>query len=324
MQRWRPLVAAVVAMSCAIAADVASAQSDFPNRPVRIVVPFAAGGPTDVVMRALADGLAARWGQTVIVENKPGAGTVVGNNFVAKSVPDGYTLLSVISAFVTSAAARVTLPYDPIDDFVGVSMTTISRWALVAYPKFPASNVAELVAQAKSGATLIDYAAPGIGGLGHMAGELLQRAAGIKMQFIPYGGSAVAWNDVMAGRVPVMFDVWHSVRPHVESGSLKLIGAAGATRLAEYPAVPSIAEAYPGFDVSGFQGIIAPRKVPPALLAKISADVQAVVRSREFGEKMKSIGGEAAASTPEELSAHIAREIAKWKEVAKAANIRIE
>ena len=302
----------------------ATAQIDYPNRPVRIVVPFAPGGPTDVVMRSLADGLTARWGQTVIVENRPGAGTVLGNNLVAKAVPDGYTLLSVISAFVTSAAARVTLPYDPINDFVGVSMSTISRWALVAYPKFPASNTAELVAEAKRRTESIDYGAPGIGGLGHMAGELLQRAAGIKMQFIPYGGSAVAWNDVMAGRVPVMFDVWHSVRPHVDGGSLKLIGAAGATRLAEYPNVPAIAETHPGFDVSGFQGIIAPRKIPPALLAKISADVQAVVRSPEFSEKMKAIGGEAAASTPEELSAHIAREIAKWKEVAKAANIKID
>ena len=323
MQRWRRLVAAAV-MACWAAgvAGTALAQDDFPNRPVRIVVPFAAGGPTDTVMRALADGLSARWGQPVIVENRPGAGTVTGNNFVAKSPPDGYTLLSVISAFVTSAAARTTLPYDPVNDFVGVSMTTLSRWALVAYPKFPASNVAELVAAAKQ--TPIDYAAPGIGGLGHMAGELLQRAAGIKMQFIPYGGSANAWNDVMAGRVPVMFDVWHSVKPHVDAGSLKLIGAAGAARLAEYPNVPAIAETYPGFDVSGFQGLIAPRKIPPPLLARISADVQAVVRSPEFGDKMKSIGGEASASTPEDLSAHIAREIAKWKEVAKAANIRID
>jgi tripartite-type tricarboxylate transporter receptor subunit TctC len=252
MAGWTRSVSGLLFGVLALQLHPAQPQTDFPTKPVRIVVPFAAGGPTDVVMRGLGDLLSARWGQPVIIENRPGAGTVLGTNYLAKSPPDGYTLGAALSAFVTSAAARASLPYDPLKDLTAVGTVTTTQWALVVHPSFPANSVAEFVAEAKRRSVPIDYAAPGIGGLGHMAGELLQRAAGIKMQFIPYGGSAVALTDVIAGRVPVMFDVWSSARPHVLAGSLKLLGAAGAKRLPHHPQVATIAETYPGFEVTGF------------------------------------------------------------------------
>jgi tripartite-type tricarboxylate transporter receptor subunit TctC len=288
-------------------------------------VPFAAGGPTDVIARIFADLASARWrGQPAIIENRPGAGTIVATAAAAKSPADGYTMLFATNAFFINPAIGQKLSYDTVKDFIGVSTIAGIQIALVANKSFPANTVAELVAFAKKGSEPLNYTSPGPRTSTHLAGELLKQVAGIKMQHINYNGSAPALIDTIAGRVPIMFDVWPSARPHVESGELKLIAGAGAERFSDFPQVPTIAETYPGFNVAGINFIVAPAGIPAPVVETLSHEVRAVVDSVEFAEKMRPLGADAKGSTPQELDVLIRKEIALWTEVAKAANIKAE
>src|SRR5581483_3009552 len=261
-------------------------QAEFPNHPVKIIVPFAPGGPTDVTGRIIAELLSSRWnGQSVIVENRPGAGTIVGTTALAKSPPDGYTIGLAITAFEINPAIGQKLPYDTLKDFAPLTSIGANPIALVANPAFPASTVPELVAYAKTRPEPLNFTSPGARGAAHLAGEWLKALAGIRMQHISYNGSAPALVDVIAGRVPIMFDPWHSSRPHFLDGKLKLIAAAGAERLKDQPLVATIGETYPGFDVSAFQFLIAPAGVPMPVLDKLTADLRAVIDSPEFAAR---------------------------------------
>jgi tripartite-type tricarboxylate transporter receptor subunit TctC len=323
--RTIPLIALALA---AFAAPAAHAQSapDFPTATVKLVVPFAAGGPTDVVARFLAEQLSARWGgKTVLVENRPGAGTIVATAAVAKSLPDGHTMLVATNSLLINPAINQSLPYDTAKDFAPVSMVATQPVALVANKAFGANTVAEVVAEAKKQA--LNYTSPGPRGVGHLAGEMLKQRAGIpagNFTHINYNGSAPALTDVMAGRVPLMFDIWHSARRYVESGALKLIASASAERLPGAPNVPTMAETYPGFEVMAFNALVAPAGVPAPILDKLSADIRAVVNSDAFREKTKNLGINAYGNTPAELTAWMNREIARWKQVAKAANLKAD
>lgn len=295
----------------------------FPTTSVKIVVPFAAGGPTDVVARILAEQLTARWGgKSVIVENRPGAGTIVATAVVAKAPPDGHTFLIATNSLLINPAINQSLPYDTQRDLVGISMIATQPVALVANKDFPANTIPEVVAMAKS--TPLNYTSPGPRGVGHLAGELLQQKAGIRMTHINYNGSAPALTDVIAGRVPLMFDIWHSAKRYVDSGELKLIAGAGSERLADVPQVPTIAETYPGFDAVAFNAAVAPAGVPAAILDKLSADIGAVVNSSEFKDKVRHLGINPFGMTPQELGAWMRREIARWQEIAKAANLKAD
>lgn len=295
----------------------------FPTTSVKIVVPFAAGGPTDVVARILAEQLTARWGgKSVIVENRPGAGTIVATAVVAKAPPDGHTFLIATNSLLINPAINQSLPYDTQRDLVGISMIATQPVALVANKDFPANTIPEVVAMAKS--TPLNYTSPGPRGVGHLAGELLQQKAGIRMTHINYNGSAPALTDVIAGRVPLMFDIWHSAKRYVDSGELKLIAGAGAERLADVPQVPTIAETYPGFDAVAFNAAVAPAGVPATILDKLSADIGAVVNSSEFKDKVRHLGINPFGMTPQELGAWMRREIARWQEIAKAANLKAD
>ena len=258
----RPMnVIAAVLLFLGIAAGAASAQTtaEFPSRPVKLMVPFAAGGPTDVVARILADFLTARWnGQSVVIENRPGAGTIVATAAVAKSPADGYTMLVATNSLLINPAIGQKLPYDTEKDFAAVSMVATQPVALVANKAFPADTIAQLVDVAKKSPETLNFTSPGPRGVGHLAGEMLKQRAGINMTHINYNGSAPALTDVIAGRVPLMFDIWHSAKRHVDSGDLKLIAGAGAQRLGDAPQVPTIAETYPGFDVIAFNALVAP------------------------------------------------------------------
>ncbi len=303
----------------------AQAPADFPSRPVKLVVPFAAGGPTDVVARILADLLSARWnGQTVVIENRPGAGTIVATAAVAKAPPDGYTMLVATNSLLINPAIGQKLPYDTEKDFAAVSMVATQPVALVANQAFPANTIAELVAVAKKSVPPLNFTSPGPRGVGHLAGELLKQRAGIDMTHINYNGSAPALTDVIAGRVPLIFDIWHSARRYVGSGGLKLIAGAGAERLSDAPQVPTIAETYPGFDVIAFNAMVAPAGVPAPILDKLSADIRAVVNAPEFAEKTKNLGIFPFGNTPKELDAWMREQIAHWKEIAAAANIKAD
>jgi tripartite-type tricarboxylate transporter receptor subunit TctC len=307
-----------------LASFSAYGQTNFPTREVTILVPFAAGGPTDVIIRILADRLSARWGKPVIVNDRPGAGTIVATALLAKAPPDGYTLGAATNSFMINPGINHSLPYDTLKDFAGVSMVVSAPVVLVAPPSFAPNTVAEVIAEAKKRSTPLNFTSPGPRGVGHLAGEWLQSLAGIKMTHIPYNGSAPALIDVISGRVPLMFDLWNSVKPYVIKGQLKVIAVASAERLQDAPQYPALAKSYPGFDVRASVAIIAPSGVPALVFDKISADIQFVVSSPEFAEKMKPYGVIPKSTTPQELDTMIRSEIDRWAAIAKAANIKVD
>ena len=296
----------------------------FPTRTVTILVPFAAGGPTDVIMRILGERLAARWGRSVIIENRPGAGTIVATGALAKAASDGHTLGVVTNSFAINPAINQPLTYDTLKDFAGVSMVVSVPVVLVANPTFAPNTVAELVALAKKTGEPLSFTSPGPRTVGHLAGAWLENLTGIKLIHIAYNGSAPALTDVVAGRVPIMFDLWSSVKPYVADGRLKVLAVASAQRLQDAPQYPTFAETFPGFDVSAFQAIAVPKDVPPAVIEKISAHIRSVVSSPEFAEKVGPLGVFPKATSPQELDAIIRKEIERWTLIAKAANITVD
>jgi len=299
--------------------------ANYPSGPVKMIVPFAPGGPTDVVARLLADPLSARWGgKPIVIENRPGAGTLIASNAIAKSPPDGYTLGMIVNSFMTNAATAKNPPFDANKDFSAIAVVSTQPMALVATKSFPPDTIAELVAYGKQSPAPLNYTSPGPRGTGHFAGELLKLRTGIRMQHINYNGSTPALTDLIAGRVQLMFDVWHSARPHVEAGELKLIAPIGARRLTEAPNVPTLAETYPGLVVSAMIAVVGPAGIPRPLVERIAADIGAVVASSEFSEKTEHLGLERAAMTPDELDAWIKKEILRWREVAANANMQME
>jgi tripartite-type tricarboxylate transporter receptor subunit TctC len=320
------ILAAVLVLLAAVAAGAsAETAAEFPSRPVKLLVPFAAGGPTDVVARILADLLSARWGgQSVVIENRPGAGTIVATAALAKSPADGYTLLLATNSLLINPAIGQKLPYDTEKDFAPVSMIATQPVALVANKSFPAETVPQLVEVARKSAEPLNFTSPGPRGVGHLAGEMLKQRAGIAMTHINYNGSAPALTDLIAGRVPLMFDIWHSAKRYVSSGELKLIAPAGAERLSDAPDVKTIADTYPGFDVIAFNAMVAPAGVPAPVLDKVSADIRAVVNSPEFAEKVRHLGIFPLGNTPQELDAWMREQIARWAEIAKASNIKAD
>ncbi len=321
----KTITLALLLLGTAVGAASAQTTAEFPTRPVKLLVPFAAGGPTDVVARILADFLTARWnGQSVVIENRPGAGTIVATAAVAKSPADGYAMLVATNSLLINPAIGQKLPYDTEKDFAAVSMVATQPVALVANKAFPAETVPQLVEVAKKSPEPLNFTSPGPRGVGHLAGEMLKQRAGINMTHINYNGSAPALTDVIAGRVPLMFDIWHSAKRYVASGDLKLIAGAGAQRLADAPDVPTIAETYPGFDVIACNALVAPAGVPAPVLDKLSADIRAVVNSPEFADKVRNLGIFPLGNTPQELDAWMRKEIARWAEIAKAANIKAD
>ncbi len=315
------LAAAALAVSATAAAQTAE---PFPSRTVRLVVPFTAGGPTDVLARMLAERLSARWKQPVIVENRAGGGSTIGTNIVAKAPPDGHTLGMVVMAHVVNPAIRSDLPYDTLNDLAGVSQLTTSACVLVAHPSLPANTMSELIALAKAKPGTLSFASPGAGTLNHVSGALLNHQAGTDLLHVPYGGSAAAHADVLSGRVPLMFDVWAPVKEYVRAGKMKVLGLTVKNRLASDPQLPTIAETLPGFEVVSAFGLVTSSKVPRAVIDKIGADVAAVVREEAFSAKVRDFGMEPVGSTPQEYDRFIRAEVTRWSRVVKDANIKLQ
>jgi tripartite-type tricarboxylate transporter receptor subunit TctC len=314
---------ALVVAALAVPTAQAQTAADFPTSTVRLFVPFAAGGPTDVVARILAELLSARWGgKTVLIENRPGAGTILATAAVAKAPADGHTMLVATNSLLINPAINHSLPYDTLKDFASVSMVATQPVALVATKSFAPNTVPEVVAAAKQAGAPLNYTSPGPRGVGHLAGEMLKQRANIDMIHINYNGSAPALTDVVAGRVPLMFDIWHSAKRYVDGGQLKLIAGASAERFPDSPNIATMAETYPGFQVMAFNALVTPAGLPAPVLEKLSADVRAVVNSDAFREKTRHLGINSYGNTPAELSAWMRGEIARWQEVAKAANLK--
>jgi tripartite-type tricarboxylate transporter receptor subunit TctC len=318
--QWIALALAVFAASSAQAQTAA----DYPSGPVKILVPFAAGGPTDVIMRILAERLAERWGKPVVVENRPGAGTIIATAAVAKAPPDGHTLGVSTNSYIINPAINHNLSYDTLKDFSNVSMVVTQPLVLVAHPSFAANSIPELVAVAKKSPDPINFTSPGPRGSAHLAGELLKVRAGIAMTHINYNGSAPALTDVVAGRVPLMFDIWHSAKPHVEAGKLKVIAAVGPSRLPELPSIATIAETYPGVSAVAFQALFTSAGTPQPVVAKISSDVRVIVTSASFAEKVRPFGVSPQAMTPREIDGWVRDEIARWQQIVTSANLKAD
>ena len=311
-------------LGAALGSGTARAQAAWPAKPVKLIVPFAPGGPTDTVARLLAERLQAQWQQPVVMDYKPGAGTVVGTDAVAKSAADGHTLGMAITALMINPSLQPRLPYDTLRDLSPVAQVAQAHFGLFAHPSLPANSVAELIAHARKNPGKLSYATPGNGTGTHLAGEMLKHMADIDMVHVPYKGSAPAQQDVIAGRVPLLFDVLFSSMPLVVDKRLKVLALSSPQRAQANPEIPLIAEQVPGFSALSFIGVIAPAGLPRELARRISADIGAAVRSPELAARMAALGLEAVGSTPDEYGAVIKTEIDKWAKVIKTANIKLE
>ena len=317
-------LAAVPLVALALAGPCAAQSEAYPNRPVRLIVPFAPGGPTDTVARVMGEQLQRQWKQPVVIDYKPGAGTVVGTQLVARAPADGYTLGMAISALMINPALRSDLPYDTVREVAAVSLIGQAHFGLFAHPSTPFSNVAELIAYARSRPDSLSYATPGTGTGTHLAGEMLSHLAGIKMLHVPYKGSAPAQVDVAGGRVPLLFDVLFSAMPMVRDGRLKVLALASPQRARSAPEIALIAETLPGFSAMSLIGIIGPAGMPTALLDRISADLGEAVRAPAVTERMNQLGMEPVGSTHAEYSRIVREEIGKWTQVVKTAQIKLD
>jgi tripartite-type tricarboxylate transporter receptor subunit TctC len=297
---------------------------DWPAKPVRLVVPFPPGGPTDVVGRIVAGKLQETWGQPVIVENKPGAGTIIGTDAVAKSPPDGTSIGMVITAHFINPALRSSMPYDTLKDLAHVTQLVAQHLVLVANAGVPFDTLPAMIAHAKAQPGRLRYASPGSGTSAHLAGELLKGEAAIDMLHVPYKGSGPAQADLLAGRVDLMIDVFHSARPHVEAGKLKVIALTAAQRPVNIRAYPLVAETLPGFNVTSLFGFVVPAATPRPVVWKIQADTARALNQPEVRLRLEAMGMEVVGSTPEQFDALVRSELAKWAKVVKDNNIRAD
>jgi tripartite-type tricarboxylate transporter receptor subunit TctC len=298
----------------------------FPSRPIRLIVPFPPGGGNDILARAVGQRLTELVSQPVVIDNRAGAGGVIGATTAAQALPDGYTLfLGSLGNLAHNPALKSNLPYDPLRDFAPVSMLATSSFILLANPSFQAKSVQELITLAKAQPGKIDYASSGTGSSLHMTMEVFKSAAGIDLLHVPYKGSNALMTDVISGRVPLVFSTMAPALPHVKSGKLRALGVSSAKRATAAPDVPTIAESgIRGFDVSNWQGIAAPAKTPRAVIVKLNHDLLAALKLPGTNEALTAQGFEAAGTTPEEFTKLIRSELEKYKKVVKTAGIKVD
>jgi tripartite-type tricarboxylate transporter receptor subunit TctC len=316
---------AIAALSMVIVAG-AHAQS-YPAKPIRFIVPYLAGGAGDIYARTMGQKLYEAMGQTVIIDNRPGANGIIGTDLLAKSPPDGYTIVMGNSApFVLNPSLYSKLPYDPVRDFAPVTQGTYYGYVLVLHPSVPAKNIAELVALAKARPGQIAYGSTGTGGANHLAGEFLAMMTGVRLTHVPYKGSAAALADVLGGQLPMMFDTLITSIPQLKAGKLRAIGFSGARRAAQLPDVPTMDElGLKGFEVSSWQGILAPAGTPQSVVERLYAETVKALKMPDVIERLATQGGnELIGSTPAQFAALIKAEIVKYGKAIREAGIRIE
>ncbi len=298
----------------------ASAQEAFPNRPVRIVVAFTAGGTTDIIARLVGQHLSEKWGQPVVIDNRPGAGGNIGADHVVKSPPDGYTLLvGSVGPLAVNVSLYKNMPYDPRRDMAPITLLAGVPNVLIVRPDFPAKNVAELVAEAKRRPGQLSYASTGSGTSSHLSGVLMDQMAGTTTVHVPYRG-AVALNDMLSGRVDFMFATIPSVIEQIRSGRFRAIAVSSTTRSRSLPDVPTmVEEGFPGFDASSWFGMVAPARTPAAIINRIAEDTHAVLRNPQVERQMIDQGADPVGNGPEAFAAYIASEVERWSGIVRAA-----
>ena len=302
--------------------NVCAVAQTFPSKPVRFVIPQTAGSATDGVARAIAVKLSERLGHPVVPENRAGAGGIIGAEAVAKAPPDGHTILIVSATHTVNPSLRRSLPFDPVKDFAPVTLATSQSYLLTMHPSFPARNVKELIALAKSRPGQIDCGVTAIGSLGHLAFELLGVTAGVKFSIVPYKGVTPALADLLGGHITAMFNTINTGAPQVKVGRLRGLAVSGLQRSPLLPDVPTVAESgVPGFEVSGWYAILAPVNTPAAVVTRLNTEIVAILKTAEVRERLAADGSEAVGSTPQQLAERMRLEVAKWAKVVKAANI---
>jgi tripartite-type tricarboxylate transporter receptor subunit TctC len=321
------ILMAVAAVVLVHAGDAGSQTGGaYPAKAVRIVVPLAPGGNVDLVARSLAQYLSENLGQQVLVENRPGASSLVGTQFVAKAPPDGYILLAMANTFATVPSIVPNAGYDPVRDFTGVTLTCLVPQVLVVSPALPVRGVRDLVALAKARPDAISYATSGNGSTGHMAAELFSRQAGIRMLHVPYKGNSQAIVDVIGGQVAIMFDQISTSAPHIAAGKLRALGVTSRARSPLFPRLPTIDESgLPGYEDITFNGLMAPAGTPREILARLNAEVGKVVRLPELHSRFLEKGVELTASArPDEFTAYVKAEYDKKARLARDSGIRLD
>ncbi len=297
----------------------------YPNRPIRVIVPFAAGGATDLLARELGRNLTERWHQPVIADNRPGAGGIIGLDIGAKAAPDGYTLVMCSSStLIIGPATGTKLPYDPIKSFTPITEAADIPVVLVVHPSFPARSLRELIQVAKAKPAQFAYASNGTGTTTHIAGELFKRVACIDIIHVPYKGGGAAINDAIGGQVPLLLGAVSTPLPHIKSGKLRALGVTTPRRLRELPDVPTFSEVLPGFEVRQWFGMCGPAGMPKAIVAKLSGELMSIVGSLASNERILRAGLEPVSSTPDKFAGYIKTELEKWTRLLKEMNIQPE
>ncbi len=321
MVGWFRMFAAAATL---IAAGQVSAQPAFPTKPVHIFVPYAAGGGVDVLTRTLADVVSKQWGQSVVVENRPGAGGVIASQALVTSPPDGYTLIMVASGHATNAFLYKNLPYDTFKDFTPISLLASSPNILLVRNDSPFKTLGDMIAAAKAKPGSLSFGHAGNGTSTHLAGELLRSLAKIDISPIPYKGGIPALNDLLAGQIPMSLNNGPESVGQLQAGTVRALGVTTASRASFLPDVPSIGETVPGYDTEVWWGLLGPGKMPPELVKKLSHDFVAALNTQAVKDRLAKLGGTPIGSTPEQFDAKIHADYDKWGPIIKAAGIKAE
>ena len=299
--------------------------ANYPAKQIRVIVPFPAGGPTDAIARAIGQKLSETWGQPVIVDNRPGAGGNIGTELAAKSPADGYTLFIGTVANAINQSLFAKLPFDFVRDFAPVTQNYVTGLILAVHPSLPAHSVKELITLAKAHPGQLSYASSGVGGTPHLAGELFNSMAGVKMVHVPYKGSAPAMADLLGGHIQLTFDNMLTVLPQVKAGKLRGLAVTMTTRSPLAPELPTVAEAgLKGFEVKSWNGVVVPTGTPKEIIARLNGEIVRILRQPDLREKFLVQGVELVPTTPEEFGAFIKQDIAKWAKVIQLSGARAE
>ena len=314
-------VAAAVFFAVAGAVAYAQSAASYPSKPVRIVVPFAPQGPNDILARLIGRKLSELWKQQIIVDNRPGGGTVIGTELVARAPADGYTLLMVSTSTAVNATLKKSLPYDTLKDFSPVVRLAASPNVLVSHPALPAHSVAALLKLARAKPGEIAFASGGVGTATHLAGELLCVMGKVKMTHVPYKGAGPATIDLLSGQVQWMFGTILPTLPHIQSGRLRALAVSDTRRVAALPNVPTVAETLPGFEATSWYGIFAPAGTPADVIAKLNAQIAKLLSSPEISDQLQRQGAQPVGDSPEAFAAQFKAEVTKWGRVVKIAGV---
>ncbi|OZI22285.1 ABC transporter substrate-binding protein [Bordetella genomosp. 7] len=314
-----------IALATTTISAAAWAQGAYPSQPVRIIVPFSPGGATDIMTRLIADQLSGELGQPVIVENKPGGGTMIASDYVARAQPDGYTLLMAASSLGIAPAIYTKVNYDPVRDFAPVSQVASVVHILEVHPSVPVKTVGELVAYLKANPGKVSYGSVGTGSSTHLEAELFKHMAGVEMEHIPYKGSAPALTDLVAGRLQVMFDAWASSGPFVKEGKLRALAVTTSQPSASVPELPTVAASgLPGYSAMPWLGLVAPAGTPPAAIDVIYGALDRILKRDEVKRKFADLGLDIIGSDPQTFAAFIKQDIGTWAKVARDSDIRLQ